>query len=67
MIHQCIFYTPNEHMHILMTVNHASINLDMQAGVLIEKLLKKWEKAENNIKKNIFLRTKFDQKTHLSK
>lgn len=51
MIHQCIFYTPNEHMHILMTVNHASINLDMQAGVLIEKLLKKWEKAENNIKK----------------
>lgn len=41
-------------MHILMTVNHASINLDMQAGVLIEKLLKKWEKAENNIKKKYF-------------
>lgn len=40
-------------MHILMTVNHASINLNMQARVLIEKLLKKWEKAENNIKKNI--------------
>lgn len=46
MIHQCICYTPNEHMHILMTVNHASINLDMQAGVLIEKLLKNEKKQK---------------------